>query len=53
MAYLVVVKDDPDVYYLESNYIPGVCVESGETSSWTPIKISDLKESSENSRRHK
>ena len=38
MAYLVVVKNDPDVYYLESNYIPGVCVESGETSSWTPIR---------------
>ena len=34
------VDDDPDVYYLERNDIPGVCVESGETSSWTPIKIS-------------
>ena len=34
------VDDDPDVYYLERNDIPGVCVDSGETSSWTPIKIS-------------
>ena len=29
-----------NVYYLERSDIPGVCVESGETSSWTPIKIS-------------
>ena len=34
------VDDDPDVYYLERNDIPGVCVESGETLSWMPIKIS-------------
>ena len=34
------VDNDPDVYYLERNDIPGICVESGETSSWTPIKIS-------------
>ena len=34
------VDDDPNVYYLERSDIPGVCVESRETSSWTPIKIS-------------
>ena len=34
------VDDDHNVYYLERSDIPGVCVELGETSSWTPIKIS-------------
>ena len=36
----IAVDDDPNVFYLERGYIPGVCVESGEMSSWTPIKIS-------------
>ena len=37
----VIVADDPDVYYLERNYIPGVCVKyPNKTASWTPIKIS-------------
>ena len=30
------VDDDYNIYYLERSDIPGVCVESGGTSSWTP-----------------
>ena len=34
--------EDSDVFYLERNNVPGVCVESklNKSLSWTPIKIS-------------
>ena len=34
--------EDFDVFYLERNNVPGVCVESklNKSLSWTPIKIS-------------
>ena len=37
----IAVADNPDVYYLERNDVPGVCVKyPNKTASWTPIKIS-------------
>ena len=42
VSYILFDAEDSNVFYLERNNVPGVCVESklNKSLSWTPVKFS-------------